>query len=185
MTYLLQPYPDNMKKMTAEKRDQLRTEYYHHLNSVNNDLHKLLDLITFTCEDYVISTQSSYASCTRDFPTYHYSIGGKCFASHGPFSGHGKAINLDFRSKTSRINKIDLNIASDDAAFYSNMFVHVYDETMNMYALAYKELTPLKINGYTIVLVEKQTIERTNQHRAIEDYQCNNDPAYRHEDCVR
>ena len=185
MTYLLQPYPDDMKKLQPATKNRLRTAYYSHLQSVNFDINKLLDLVTFSCEDYVFSSTSSFASCTRDFSSHHYSIGGKCFTSHGSFNGEGKAINLDLRTKPSRTKKIDVSVASEDSTFYSNMFIYVTDEQMNPQAIAYKDLTPLRINGYSIVLVEKQTVDRTKQNRAIEVPECIDDPAYKHEDCVR
>ena len=183
MTYLLQPIPEPAQDLSAELMISLKNEYNQKLDKVGNDVTKLLDLVTRKCEDYI---QNDWANCTRDFMEPHYALGGKCFPSTGEKRpGNPVTFELEFFAPASRYENIDTNIASIESITYTSLFLYVFDQTKNLHAYHYDDLTPIKVGMYTLFKVEKLSTDRKDQHRIIDPYQCNKNELYKNEDCVR
>ena len=183
MTYILQPTPRPKTNINVELMKSLKNKYYQKLEKVGNNVTKLLDLVTRTCEDYI---QNNWANCTRDFMEHHYALGGKCFPSTGTTQpGNPVSYELEIVAPASRYENIDISIAGIESKTYTGLFLYVFDRTKNLHAYHYDDLTPIKVGMYTLLKVDKSSTDRTAQHRVIDPYQCNINKSYRNEDCVR
>ena len=179
MTYLLQPFADNMKHVSEDNKKSLQREYDRLLSSVGNDIYKLLNLMTKNCSDYL-----KFGTCNDTFQKPHYGIGGKCFPTKvSRFTGVG-GCELFFFDSARRTKKINFNIASEIADEYNNIMIYIYDETKNIHLLNYDDLTPLRNQTYNMAKVKKMKYVRSKQARLI-DWQTCRQSNYKHEDCVR
>ena len=168
MTFILQPTRKPKKNVNIELMKRLKNEYNQELSKVGNDVTKLLDLVTRSCEDYI---QNDWSNCLSDFREPIYSIGGKCFPSSGATQpGNPGSFELELLAPRTRYENIDTKIASMESIAYTSLFLYVFDRTKNLNVIHYDDLTPLKVGMYTSLKVGKSSTDRTAQHRVIDPY---------------
>ena len=169
-----------MTHVSDQTKEKLKKEYNKLLSSVDNDIYKLLNLMTKDCEDYFKNK-----ICNSTFLDPHYGMGGKCFPTKiSQFTCAG-GCEVFFLNTTRDKDKINFDIASEVAAEYSNMFVYIYDDSKNEHLLNYDNLTPLRNQTYNMVQVKKLKYIRTEQARLIDSPTCDPSKNYKYEDCVR
>ena len=173
-----------MEDLTISQQNHLHDEYERHLSSVDYNITHLLDMVTLDLEDYATFKEEDADKFRKIFKTHYYSLGGKCFPSHGQLSDF-QEVNLDMNIELNRSRHLLKEVASWDANHYSNLKLHILEREDSFYGFKYSDMITLKPNSETDVSLFKETKDQTNMHRLYEEPFCNNNPDYWHSNCVR
>ena len=182
ITYLTAP-GDGIVDQPKIKLTPLRNEYERHLSSVDNNITRLLDLVTLDLENYLVS-KVQRNKFMKTFKSHYYSLGGKCFPSHGQLSDFLE-FSLTMRVELNRSRHLLQDIASWDAYTYSNIKVHIMERENSYFGIKYSDLISLKHNSAIDISLFKETYDHTNMHRIFEEPFCNDSLGYWRRECVR
>ena len=182
ITYLTAP-GDGIVDQPKIKLTPLRNEYERHLSSVDNNITRLLDLVTLDLENYLVS-EVQRSKFMKTFKSHYYSLGGKCFPSHGQLSDFLQ-FSLTMRVELNRSRHLLQDIASWDAYTYSNIKVHIMERENSYFGIKYSDLISLKHNSAIDISLFKETYDHTNMHRIFEEPFCNASLGYWRSECVR
>ena len=182
ITYLTAP-GDGIVDQPKIKLTPLRKEYEQHLSSVDNNITRLLDLVTLDLENYLVS-KVQRNKFMKTFKSHYYSLGGKCFPSHGQLSDFLE-FSLTMRVELNRSRHLLQDIASWDAYTYSNIKVHIMERENSYFGIKYSDLISLKHNSAIDISLFKETYDHTNMHRIFEEPFCNDSLGYWRRECVR
>ena len=182
ITYLTAP-GDGIVDQPKIKLTPLRKEYEQHLSSVDSNSTRLLDLVTLDLENYLVS-KVQRNKFMKTFKSHYYSLGGKCFPSHGQLSDFLQ-FSLTMRVELNRSRHLLQDIASWDAYTYSNIKVHIMERENSYFGIKYSDLISLKHNSAIDISLFKETYDHTNMHRIFEEPFCNDSLGYWRSECVR
>ena len=172
-----------MEDHSITQLNNLRYEYERHLSRVDNNITHLLDMVTLDLEEY-IAFEEERNKFFNTFKPHYYSLGGKCFPSHGQLSDFLE-FSLEMRVEVNRSRHLLKDIASWDAYHYSNIKLHIMESEDSFYAVKYSDLITLKHNSAIDTSLFKEMLDITNMHRVFEESFCNDSPGYWRSNCVR
>ena len=172
-----------MENQSETQLNHLQNEYERHLSSVDHNITRLLDLVTLDLENY-ISFEEHRNRFMKTFKSHYYSLGGKCFPSHGQLSDFLEFF-LDMRIELNRSRHLLKEVVSWEAYHYSSIKIHIMEREDSFYGIKYNDLISLKHNSAIDISLFKETIDQTNMHRIFEEPFCNNSLSYWRSECVR